>query len=737
MKLLATAQVSSLGRFRTLIGPLLLLELVCGAAGAQGVPCINAAWLQAGGGVKGLPGSLVGNVTISGSGAGFDKYGNEYTVVEYVSRSVRLQNMGLMWSSSDLLPGSMEMMEIRITNKDRYERISTDAPSRVSPGEPTVLLVDFVNCQYSLISDTHVNGVNQIETRQRHDTSRHVVNWGPTEDAGGRSASGFAIQFVKDPALSDPVTNGMKLQGSMSFVAPEVNTDHAGIKVNWTVKWAFEPWSPGAEQRYAAGGLIPPPAASAGSGGKSVAGGQSASSQGGAGASALVHKPECDSEVKGELKGINPDPTFHLLGSEVAFSWKSTIPGISTYALKVGRSVGGHEYFDSLLTPVGAIGKSVPNLPVDGSDVWVRITYGQSGQPRHCADVRYEAALFADSIDRFPVGTGPFDIAFDGQNIWVSNLALNYWSAARPVGSLMKLDRRSGAALQTIPIAGCPGHLAFDGASIWTSTWCPMSTGKASLAAVRVSDGARLHPANGFPVLKSPEGPAFSGTNIFAKFNGGQEYLACMNKNNPNNMQVARLPGLHTDPLDQTGQYPSPIVADGDIIWSVSITRGSRPSESTAIVLGTRTSDCTIVKQFPFGDPFTGWAAYGLAVDAKYVWVGMTIHLPPPWNNNGSDLVRIEKSTGHVQWFTIAAEGIMGMTSDGSHLWVIDDDGAVVAIDPNTGRQLARIPAPKSLVGNVLFDGTYLWVTGMENTGGSVTRIRPHLPLPPPPVKVQ
>lgn len=694
---------------------LLLLALVGGTAEAQGLPCFNAAWLQAGSGAKGLPASLVGNMTISGSGAGFDKYGNEYTVVEYVSRSVRLYNMGLAWSSSELLPGSMEMIEIRIKNKDRSESISTDVPSRVSPGEPTMLTVDFVNCRYSIGSDTHVRGVDQIESRRQRSTEHYVYSWGPTKDASGQDASGFAIQLIEDPALADPVRNGMKLQGSESFVAPEVNTDHAGIKVSWTVRWSFEPWSPSAEQRYSAGGLMGPPA---GAGGRS--GGSSSAVSGGVSGSGPVPSPECGSE----LKGMSPDPAYRLPGSWAKFSW-APASGIASYALKIGRYVGGSEYFDSGSTPLGAIGALVAKLPVDGSDVWARVAYKDSGGTKRCADVKYEAALFADSIDSFPVGSLPFGIAFDGRNVWVGNSLQN-------AGSLMKLDPRSGAVLQTIPIAGCPGHLAFDGTRIWTSTWCPnpsnyaAAQGATPLAAVRVSDGMPVGPAGAFPVLNFAEGLASTGTKVFAQFNDGQKYLACMSKDTPTQvMQIANAAGAQSGIV---GKPARPIVADGGIIWSIA-----SPSRTQGIVLGTRTSDCTNVKQFPFTTPVDGDGAYGLAADFRYVWVGLTAQLPAH-----NTLIRIEKSTGNVRLFAIGG-ALQGITSDGSHIWVVDQNasGFVDAIDPNTGQRLAEIPSAPSAYHpyNVLFDGRYLWVTNM-NAQGTLTRIRPHSPLLPPPVKV-
>jgi hypothetical protein len=680
---------------------LLILGLSCGESRAQGLPCFNPAWLQAGA-AKALPASLVGTMTISGVGGGRDAYDNEYTVAVYVSRSVRLYQTGLTWTSKEALGGSVEMIEITTKNRDRTERITTDVPSRASPGDPTVLAVDFVNCRYSLLSDNHFNGVIQIETRRERKTEHRVFSWGPTKDADGSDASGFAIQLIQDAALGDPVRNGMKLQGSRSFVAPEINTAHSGIKVDWTVKWSFEPWSPGAEQRYAGGGLFPPPGGAAGSGG-----GASAGSSGGAAAQTVI--PGCAST----LPDFKPDRTYRLPGAVVTFAW----PALRVTSIQAGSVIGAHDYYDHESIPVGTGLLTASGFPVDGSTVWVRVIYTEpkADQVKHCADIRYAAAAFADRVDTFPVGTRPLGLVFDGsRGLWVGNVGTR---------NLMKLDTRTGSVTLTVPVPGCPGQLAYDGTNVWTSTWCPGSKlSSTPLAAFRGTDGQPFRPDNGqLPILNHVEGLASIGPTLFAQYDDPQSYLACLPNAHPaQGARAASAPGVQS--YFWVGwPFPREIVADGELLWSLSM-----PDEFHLIVLGTSRRDCTLVKQIPIA--FNSFVyPHALAADARYIWIGMLGYSP---------LLRVDKSSGAMQQMGNALGELGGFAEDGAHLWFTDTGwgGALLrAIDPASGTELAAIPTGQGPM-NVLYDGRYLWVANFDGPG-TVTRILPHAPLLPPPVK--
>jgi DNA-binding beta-propeller fold protein YncE len=66
----------------------------------------------------------------------------------------------------------------------------------------------------------------------------------------------------------------------------------------------------------------------------------------------------------------------------------------------------------------------------------------------------------ANRTTRFPVGVGPFGVAFDGANIWVTNLTSN---------NVTKLQASDGRVLGTFAVGMNPDSVAFDGANIWVA----------------------------------------------------------------------------------------------------------------------------------------------------------------------------------------------------------------------------------------------------------------------------
>src|ERR1051326_2303533 len=63
-----------------------------------------------------------------------------------------------------------------------------------------------------------------------------------------------------------------------------------------------------------------------------------------------------------------------------------------------------------------------------------------------------------DLIQSFPVGNSPRYLAFDGENIWVTNLDDN---------TVMKLRPSDGAILGTFTVNEDPLWIIFDGENIW------------------------------------------------------------------------------------------------------------------------------------------------------------------------------------------------------------------------------------------------------------------------------
>ena len=63
-------------------------------------------------------------------------------------------------------------------------------------------------------------------------------------------------------------------------------------------------------------------------------------------------------------------------------------------------------------------------------------------------------------LGTFTVGMGPFGMAFDGANIWVSNEFDN---------SVTKLRANDGTVLGTFAVGVDPRCVAFDGANVWVT----------------------------------------------------------------------------------------------------------------------------------------------------------------------------------------------------------------------------------------------------------------------------
>src|SRR6267378_2947965 len=102
---------------------------------------------------------------------------------------------------------------------------------------------------------------------------------------------------------------------------------------------------------------------------------------------------------------------------------------------------------------------------------------------------------------------GPAGLAFDGTNIWVSEITGN--SVAKIAGN--------GTVRGTFPVAAAPLGLTFDGANIWVA-----SVGSSTLTKLRASDGANL---GAFPVGATMPTQtarlAFDGAHVWASLNDG------------------------------------------------------------------------------------------------------------------------------------------------------------------------------------------------------------------------
>jgi hypothetical protein len=108
----------------------------------------------------------------------------------------------------------------------------------------------------------------------------------------------------------------------------------------------------------------------------------------------------------------------------------------------------------------------------------------------------------ANQTTQFPVGNSPEGVAFDGANIWVTNVGSN---------TVTKLRASDGAALGTFSAGGSPVGVAFDGANIW------VANASDTVTKLRASDGKTL---GTFAAGDDPLGVAFDGANIWVANSG-------------------------------------------------------------------------------------------------------------------------------------------------------------------------------------------------------------------------
>ncbi len=135
--------------------------------------------------------------------------------------------------------------------------------------------------------------------------------------------------------------------------------------------------------------------------------------------------------------------------------------------------------------PQGPSGEAGPPGPAgSGLDPMLVATLRWSRLPRSYGD--------------FVAGSTPIGIAFDGTDIWVTNIGSN---------SVMKLRGTDGVLLGGVGGLLSPNGIAFDGANMWIA--CSASN---SVRKIRASDFAEL---GSFSVGSGPSGVAFDGTNIW------------------------------------------------------------------------------------------------------------------------------------------------------------------------------------------------------------------------------
>jgi uncharacterized protein (TIGR03437 family) len=276
------------------------------------------------------------------------------------------------------------------------------------------------------------------------------------------------------------------------------------------------------------------------------------------------------------------------------------------------------------------VGSGPYGLAFDGANVWVANAYSNTVTKLRAND--------GTVLGTFDVGIGPLLLTPDGANIWVTN---------NTSGGVTKLRGSDGTVLGTFPISGeLPYGIAFDGANVWVTS---VGTETDMITKVRASDGAAL----GVFAVGTPPCPLPSACVSALTFDGSNIWAA-----DPDNDSVIKLRAtdgsiLGTFPV---GHVASGIVFDGTNIW---VTNAGDSS-----VTKLRASDGSILGTFPVGN-----GPLGIAFDGANIWVA---------NRGGNTVTELRASDGFVLGTFAVGTGPCGIVFDGSNMWVSNHDSNTV-----------------------------------------------------------
>lgn len=139
-----------------------------------------------------------------------------------------------------------------------------------------------------------------------------------------------------------------------------------------------------------------------------------------------------------------------------------------------------------------AVGTTPRGIAFDGANMWITNLTGNNVTKLRASD--------GVNLGTFTVGSNPGGIAFDGANMWITNANLG--------GTIIKLRASDGVNLGTFPVGDNPRDIAVDGVNMWVA-----NSGSDNVMKLRASDGTNL---GTFPVGTFPVALAFDGANMWS-----------------------------------------------------------------------------------------------------------------------------------------------------------------------------------------------------------------------------
>jgi hypothetical protein len=243
----------------------------------------------------------------------------------------------------------------------------------------------------------------------------------------------------------------------------------------------------------------------------------------------LVKIKASDGTVVGSYSSVCQHP--NALAFDGTFIW---VASEDTACLALIWAKDGSYGGATILDPGKMEGNSHWGMAFDGENIWV--TNSSSNTV-----VKYHAAPDLTGA-KYTVGSHPHGIAFDGEYIWTANNGDNSYSR-------VALD---GSGITTWPLpAGQTGPVgvAFDGAYIWIT-----NSGSGTVSKIRAEDGAYLYSLN---VGSSPFFLAFDGYYMWITRYTDPGYLVRVPVNGWGEMKTFN-----------TGRRPIGVAFDGASIWT-------------------------------------------------------------------------------------------------------------------------------------------------------------------------
>ncbi len=246
-------------------------------------------------------------------------------------------------------------------------------------------------------------------------------------------------------------------------------------------------------------------------------------------------------------------------------------PGASLNPLQIALL----RWYPALQTGGRVAVAGVPNkLAFDGTNIWVTELVAPAGLPGVVQKISVSTGVAGPPIT---VGINPYGIAFDGESVWVANGSDN---------TVQRIPVATATPGPPISVGLAPDGLAFDGANIWVANQLGNSVQK-----IPVSTGV---PGGPIAVGVAPIALAFDGTSIWVT--------------NAGDGTVQKIPvatGIPGPPI-AVGAFPGALAFDGVSMWvandadgtvqripvATGDSRRSHPRRSSTARSGLRRSVC-------------------------------------------------------------------------------------------------------------------------------------------------